>query len=723
MIKDSLLSTYAQEAYKDYAMYVLLDRALPRHSDGFKPVQRRIVFAMHELGLSSTSKPKKSVRTVGDVLGKFHPHSDQACYEAMVSLAQDFSTRYPILEGQGNFGSLDDPKSFAAMRYTEARLSKYADLVLDELSPSSVPWFPNFDGSRKEPLFLPAKLPILLLNGCSGIAVGMSTEIPPHNLSEVAQALIFLIDRPHASIQEILNVIKGPDFPTGGIIRAKNEDLIEFYKNGKGVFIVEGLIEQDGNALIIKEIPYYSTTTRIIEELQDLLVNKILPSGFELIDESDEYNPVRIVLNFKSAALAKNAVEILYQKTELRKSYRCYFNALNQHNRPTTFNISLYLNEWLETRYSVLKSQFSARIEAITLRMKIIHACMIVFNHLKEILEIIQYDDDPWVTIAKKFHLDKDQIDALAGLRLRQLTKLSFIDLKKELDSLSVEQEELTELITSHTKLKNFTKNQLKDINKKLADKRRTQILEPIILEKEILLNPQKKEESKPLTIVLSNLGWIKTAKGHQLSEDTYSFRQGDGLSKTVEVMSDDESIFVDDTGRFYSLDVDSIPSSRFGEHLSTLLKIPSGAHIISILNPHYNLFNLTSSGYGFIIDKKEFSTNKRGKNVVKLQDNELLSFTVESSGSLIALLTTDGKLGILETSSIPIRQTGRGVIISKETNISKIISLEENDDLYAVLPDNKQVKITIEDFIINRANKFKKLPKKFNGLLSIKKI
>ncbi|NBV28077.1 DNA topoisomerase IV subunit A [bacterium] len=719
MIKDATLSSYTQEAYRDYAMYVLLDRALPRLGDGFKPVQRRIVYAMHELGLSATSKPKKSARTIGDVLGKYHPHSDQACYEALVGLAQGFSTRYPIIEGQGNFGSLDDPKSFAAMRYTEVRLSNYAQLLLDELTSSNVPWQLNFDGTCSEPIVLPAKVPFLLLNGCSGIAVGMSTEIPPHNLEELIQALIYTIDHTQPDLDALLEIMPGPDFPTGGIIRATALELKEFYEKGKGSFVVQAHITQDDKTLIIHQIPYYTTVSRIIEQLQQINSVKTITAPFELIDESDERNPVHLVLHFKSAAVASASLALLYEKTELQRTYRCYFNGLNADNVPTCFSLVTYLKEWLVFRTDCLRKQFIERTQSIERRIKIIHACMVVFQNLKQILQIIQDEDEPWAEIAGRFDLDQEQIDALAALRLRQLTKLSYVELKKELEDLLEEQENLHTLLGSSTKLKNYIKNQLKTIIKGFSDKRRTQIL-PHEEKKVLYFAETKKEEIKPLTVFLSELGWIKTAKGHALPHDHASFRQGDQLRASQECYSNQNCAFIDNKGRFYALTAELLPSSRFGEHASTVFNIPSGHQVMSCLSLEHSIFILTNKGFGFILETHDLALNKRGKNIVKLEADETLIWVCNLKGPYILLMNDDKKIGILRVSDIPIRRSGRGLQLVKQAHFIKIQSLNDTSIIEAELIDGKKVTLDKKDFMISRGNMLKKLPRKAADLSNL---
>ena len=454
-MSDISLSDFAQEAYKDYALYVLHDRALPRLIDGLKPVQRRLVFAMHQLHLDYKSKPKKSARTVGDVLGKFHPHSDQACYEALVNLSQPFTTRYPLLDGQGNFGSQDDPKSFAAMRYTEVKLSIYANLFLEELNDDVVPWQSNFDGTLKEPQILPAQLPFLLLNGCSGIAVGMSCEIPSFNLSEVVDSLVLFLTHPKANATDLVEVLKGPDFPTGGVLKCTTDQLAQYYSSTTGTFTLEGKYTKDSKKIIISQLPYTLSTSRLIEQIQQLAQKKDLPGLTDIIDSSDHLQPVSLECHFKTESDCLHGLNVLLNKTDLRRTYRSYFNILDHRNIPGGMSIVQFIQHWIEVRKQIVLAQFKRRMRLINERLHILNALACVYNDMDQVIQIIRFEDEPWDVIAKRYDLDKQQIDALRALKLSQLTKINSQALLDEKQALEEEKVKVYAVIQSPTKLKN----------------------------------------------------------------------------------------------------------------------------------------------------------------------------------------------------------------------------------------------------------------------------
>lgn len=723
MIKNRPLSQHAQIAYRDYALYVLLDRALPRLNDGLKPVQRRILFAMQELNLHSQAKPKKSARTVGDVLGKYHPHSDQACYEALVHLAQGFSTRYPLIKGQGNFGSLDDPKSFAAMRYTEVSLAPIAELLFDELSFASVPWQPNFDGSLQEPIHLPAKLPFLLLNGCSGIAVGMSTEIPPHNLYEVTEALLWALAHPETSTSDLLHHLKGPDFPTGGQLLVSKQDLLKFYEEGKGAFLLQAKIEHHKNQLIITEIPYMATVSRIIEQIQGLIQQKALPSC-DFIDEGDEEHPVRLTLTFKNTPNASLAQEILFDKTELRKTYRCYFHALNDKTLPTSFNIADYIKQWLHQRIASLTSQAEARLIAIGSRRHILQAYLLAFMHLKNLWQILQDADEPWPQIQALLGIDDGQLEALSHLKLRQLTKLSASQIRKEDDSLQKEQTILEARLKSPTQMRSFIKKQLEKIAAQYGDKRRTEIIE---IEASSFQNKKTASavmseslptEIRDLAIAVTTLGWVKTLRTEKELTDI-PLRQGDQLLFKTPLAAHSHWVFIDNTGRFYGLTQDQLPSSRYGEHFSSLLNTASGTKIV-YAGPQKELVMLvTSCCYGFAIGLSDLQAQKRGKPVLKVVENESLFCAIAlREGDDLIICDKENRLAIIPFDQIPQRQTGRGPMLCKSSELIHAFAHNPNERLKARQNSGKIVILAREKFLIKRAGTPKALPK--NTLLEI---
>lgn len=715
MIKNRPLSHHAQIAYRDYAMYVLLDRALPRLNDGLKPVQRRILFAMQELNLNASAKPKKSARTVGDVLGKYHPHSDQACYEALVHLAQGFATRYPLIKGQGNFGSLDDPKSFAAMRYTEVSLAPIAELLFDELSFASVPWQQNFDGSLQEPTHLPAKIPFLLLNGCSGIAVGMTTEIPPHNIYEVVETLLWALDNPGSSVKCLLRCLKGPDFPTGGQLLVSQEDLLKFYEEGKGAFLLQATIEQHKNQLMVTEIPYMSTVSRIIEQIQNLIQQKILPSC-EMMDESDEDHPVRLSLSFKNAPNATLAQEILLDKTDLRKTYRCYFHALNEQTLPTSFNLRSYVEQWLSQRLASLKSQAEARLNAIAQRRHILKAYLLAFTHLKGLWEILQNSDDPWPEIQKLLGVDDQQLEALSHLKLRQLTRLSSQQIRSEDQQLEQEENILQGRLKNPAKMQDFLKDDLQKIAQKYGDKRRTQIIEtahsPLKASKRSEVRASEPAETRPIALALTALGWIKTLRTDKEREDV-PLRQGDQLVMKTPVASENGWVFIDDQGRFYGLTQEQLPGSRYGEHFSSLMSTASGCQMAHISPKQDFVVLITSQCYGFALDLTSLQMQKRGKPVMKLSDGETLH-TVASlkPGDDLIICDDNNRLGILPFEQIPQRQSGRGPLICKTSGITQVFVNSSEEPLKARQNSGKIIILPREKFLIKRAGVPKALPK-----------
>jgi topoisomerase-4 subunit A len=725
MIKNRPLSEHAQIAYRDYALYVLLDRALPRLNDGLKPVQRRILFAMEELGLHSQAKPKKSARTIGDVLGKYHPHSDQACYEALVHLAQGFATRYPLIKGQGNFGSLDDPKSFAAMRYTEVRLAPIAQLLFEELSTASVPWQPNFDGSLSEPVYLPAQIPFLLLNGCSGIAVGMSTEIPPHNICDVIDTLLWALTHPKATTTELLHQLKGPDFPTGGNLLVSREDLLKFYEEGKGAFLVQARIEQEKNQLIITEIPYMTTVSRIIEQIQNLILQKTLPSC-ELMDESDEQQQVRLSLTFKNSPNASLARDILLDKTELSKVYRCYFHGLNEKTLPTSFNLRDYINQWLEQRVSSLTQQAQARLNEIKEKRHILQAYLLAFNNLSQLWLILQHSDEPWTAIQNLLKIDDQQTEALSHLKLRQLTKMSAQQIQEEDRQLDTEQQTLMARLSSPAKMTAFIKKGLESIAQKYGDKRRTTIIETTALSTNKPIKKALKKESdteveaKEIAVALTTLGWVKALRTDKEWQDV-PLRQGDQLLFKTDVTKSHHFVLIDNSGRFYTLSQDQLPASRYGEHFSTLISTASGAQIVCLAPQRDFVFLITSECYGFRCDLNMVQSQKRGKHILKMLENERLLSALHGTDQddIIFYDSINAKLAILPFDQIPARLSGRGALLCRIAHISHIFRHKHNEPLQARHSSGKIVILSREQFLIKRGGSAKSMPKNTSMTLS----
>lgn len=721
-MSDVSLSHFAQDAYKDYALYVLHDRALPRLIDGLKPVQRRLVFAMHQLHLDYKSKPKKSARTVGDVLGKFHPHSDQACYEALVNLSQPFTTRYPLLDGQGNFGSQDDPKSFAAMRYTEVKLSLYANLLLDELNEDVVPWQNNFDGTLTEPQYLPAQVPFLLLNGCSGIAVGMSCEIPSFNLSEVIDALILFLTKPKSSALDLTEVLKGPDFPTGGVLKATEQQLADYYSSSTGSFILEGRYKQEGKKIVITQLPYTLSTSRLIEQIQQLAQKKHIVGLTDLLDLSDHLNPVSLECHFKTQADCLRGLAVLLSKTDLRRTYRSYFNILNQHNVPGGMSLISFLASWIEQRREIVLAQFQRRMRLITQRLHIINALACVYDDMEEVIRIIRFEDHPWQVIAKRFDLDQVQIDALRLLRLSQLTKLNAQGLHEEKKDLEEEKVQVFAVIQSPTKLKNTIKKQLLGIKKGYSDPRRTQIVTPDYEQVDSLAQVQNQEEvikSTPIIVILTQMGWIKAIKcdddlkeeNIDVQEYTKNLRSSDKIRCLIVTNTKNKIALWDDQGRVYGLECHKIPTTRFGEHLNNFINAPSG-HSITNLTPQALLLVLTSNHLTMKVDLSSIALTTRGTKVIDFDAGASLAH-LKSISSPYLLVQAEKAIGVLNLDDIPLRKKGKGVLLVHRSTPA-IKSLEAFYDTSKVIlkkTRGKGLEKSFEDLLIKRSGKLKAVP------------
>ncbi|HXL97453.1 MAG TPA: DNA topoisomerase IV subunit A, partial [Steroidobacteraceae bacterium] len=579
------LGVFTEKAYLDYSMYVILDRALPALGDGLKPVQRRITYAMSELGLSAASKHKKSARTVGDVIGKFHPHGDSACYEAMVHMAQDFSYRYPIVDGQGNWGSPDDPKSFAAMRYTEARLTRYADLLLAELEHGTVDWAPNFDGTMDEPLMLPARLPNLLLNGASGIAVGMATDIPPHNLREIAAACVHLLDDPEASTRALLKHVKGPDLPTGGEIISPRADLVTFYDSGNGSYKARAVweVEKDSGHVIITQLPFQVSGSRVLEQIAQQIRDKKLPMVEDVRDESDHENPTRLVIEPRSNRVdVEQLIAHLFATTDLERSYRVNLNVIGTDGRPRVMGLKALLSEWLEFRQHTVRRRLQHRLDKVARRLHILDGLAIAYLNLDEVIRIIRREDEPKPVLIKRFKLSDEQAEAILETKLRHLAKLEEMKIREEQRELAEEREKLEELLGSKAKLRKLVRAEITADAEEYGDERRTRIVEraaaQAIEDSELLAN-------EPATVVLSTGGWVRSAKGHDIDPRTLSYKTGDAFQAAARGRSTQLAVFIDSTGRAYSLPAHSLPSARGqGEPLSGRLDPPDGARFAGVL-------------------------------------------------------------------------------------------------------------------------------------------
>ena len=659
------LSTFTEKAYLDYSMYVILDRALPALGDGLKPVQRRIVYAMSELGLAAASKHKKSARTVGDVIGKFHPHGDAACYEAMVLMAQAFAYRYPLVDGQGNWGSQDDPKSFAAMRYTEAKLTRYAEVLLGELSDGTVDWAPNFDGTLEEPGVLPARLPNLLLNGTSGIAVGMATDIPPHNLREVAAACIHLLEEPEATLAALMKHVKGPDLPTGAEIISPRSDLKDFYEKGVGAFRARATWEiEDGN-VVITAFPYQVSPARVQEQIVEQMRAKKLPMVEDLRDESDHENPTRLVVVPRSNRV--DLVEVmnhLFATTDLERTYRVNLNIIGLDGRPRVMGLRALLGGWLEFRTTTVTRRLQHRLEKVSKRLHILDGLLIAFLNLDEVIRIIRREDEPKPVLMKRFKLTEEQTEEILNTRLRHLAKLEEMKIREEQKALSAEREELEALLKSKAKLKKLIAAEIRADAEKYGDERRTKIIER---EAAQAIDEASLIPNEPVTVVLSTGGWVRSAKGHDIEPNALSYKGGDAFQALARGRSLQPAVFIDSTGRTYTLPAHSLPSARgHGEPLSGRLDPPDGAKFAGVMigEPEDLWLLATDAGYGFTARLKELLTDRRaGKTVLSVPENAhvLAPAPVPSADSVVAVVSSEGKLLAFPVGEVPEMPRGKG--------------------------------------------------------------
>jgi len=659
------LATFTEKAYLDYSMYVILDRALPALGDGLKPVQRRIVYAMSELGLSAVSKHKKSARTVGDVLGKFHPHGDTACYEAMVLMAQPFAYRYPLIDGQGNWGSQDDPKSFAAMRYTEAKLTRYAEVLLAELSDGTVDWTANFDGTLEEPVILPARLPNLLLNGTSGIAVGMATDIPPHNLREVAAAAVHLLEDPEATLAALMKHVKGPDLPTGAEIISPRADLKEFYDKGVGSFKARATWEiEEGNA-VITSFPYQVSPSRVLQQIDEQWRAKKLPMIESYNDESDHENPTRLVIVPRSNRV--DLVELmnhLFVTTDLERNYRVNLNIIALDGRPRVMNLREILGEWLEFRTRTVTRRLQHRLEKVARRLHILDGLLIAFLNLDEVIRIIRREEEPKPVLMKRFKLSDEQTEEILNTRLRHLAKLEEMKIREEQKTLAAEAAELEALLKSKAKLKKLIAAEIRADAEKYGDERRTRIIER---EAAQAIDETSLIPNEPVTVVLSTGGWVRSAKGHDVEAGALTYKSGDAFQALARGRSLQPAVFIDSTGRTYTLPAHSLPGARgYGEPLSGRLDPPDGAKFAGVMigEPEDLWLLASDAGYGFTARLKDLISDRRaGKTVLSVPENAqvLAPAPVPGADSLVAVVSSEGKLLVFPVSEVPEMPRGKG--------------------------------------------------------------
>lgn len=664
-IEQMPLRTFTEKAYLNYSMYVIMDRALPFIGDGLKPVQRRIVYAMSELGLNAAAKFKKSARTVGDVLGKFHPHGDSACYEAMVLMAQPFSYRYPLVDGQGNWGAPDDPKSFAAMRYTESRLSKISEILLSELGQGTVDFQPNFDGTLEEPQYLPARLPHILLNGTTGIAVGMATDIPPHNINEVADAAVLLLDNPKAGLDDVLNIIQGPDFPTESEIISPKDDICKMYETGRGSIKMRATWHKEDGEIIISALPHQSSPSKIIAQIAEQMTAKKLPMVEDIRDEADYENPVRIVLVPRSNRVDTDALMAhLFATTDLEKSYRVNMNMIGLDHKPAVKGLLQVLTEWLTFRRTTVTRRLQHRLDKVLARLHILDGLMIAFLNIDEVIEIIRTEDEPKQVLMARFNLSDEQAEAILNLRLRHLAKLEEHQLQAEKDKLEEERSNLELILGSERRLNTLIKKEIQEDAKKYASPRMSQLVER---EEAKAISESEMTPAEPVTVILSEMGWVRCAKGHDIDPAGLSYKAGDKYLAHACGKSNQPVIFIDSTGRSYALDPLSLPSARSqGEPLTGKLTLPAGATIEQvIMEPEkQELLMASDAGYGFICKFEDLiARNKAGKALISLPENAkvLKPETLSESASLLVSLTSAGRMLIFPVRDLPALSKGKG--------------------------------------------------------------
>ena len=714
------VAEFTEQAYLNYAMYVIMDRALPHISDGLKPVQRRIVYAMSELGLKHSGKPKKSARTVGDVLGKYHPHGDSACYEAMVLMAQPFSYRYPFIEGQGNWGSPDDPKSFAAMRYTEAKLSLYSEVLLSELGQGTCDWQDNFDGSMKEPVNLPARVPNILLNGTTGIAVGMATDIPPHNLREVVKGTIALIRNPNLSDEKVAEYIPAPDLPTKAEIITPPEELLKIQTTGRGSYRMRAIYTIEKNEIVITELPYQVSGSKIITQIADQMQAKKLPLVSDVRDESDHKNPTRLVIVLRSNRIdAEGVMSHLFATTDLESSYRVNMNMIGADARPQVKSIRRILLEWIEIRKNTVTRRLQYHLNKIEKRLHILAGLLIAYLDLDTVIRIIREEDHPKAELIAHFGIDDIQAEAILELKLRHLAKLEEMEIRREQEELEARAAIIREQLANPESLKNLIITELKDDAKKFGDDRRS----PIVQRSEAqAINEQDMLPADPVTVVLSEAGWIRSAKGHDIDAENLNFRAGDQYLSHAQGKSNQRVYVLDETGRSYALAIASLPSARgLGEPLSSKLAPANGIAFIQVLitEDEREVIAVSSKGYGFKSNAKQLDTSaKAGKAFLTVADDaKALPLQTVDAHTHLAMLSTAGRLLVIDLSELPILNKGKGNKLIQLEGKEQILSMTliSLNEIIQVVAGQQQLKLKGDDlqkYIGKRATKGQLLPR-----------
>ena len=722
------MAEFTEQSYLNYSMYVIMDRALPHIGDGLKPVQRRITYAMSELGLDADSKHKKSARTVGDVLGKFHPHGDSACYEAMVLMAQPFSYRYTLVDGQGNWGAPDDPKSFAAMRYTEARLSRYAESLLSELGQGTVDWVPNFDGTLKEPATLPARLPNLLLNGTSGIAVGMATDFPPHNLREVAAACIRLLDEPSATVEQLMEHIKAPDYPTDAEIISTPADLLKMYQTGKGSVRMRAVYTVEDNEIVISALPHQVSGAKTLEIIAGQMQNKKLPMVVDLRDESDHENPCRMVIVMRSNRVDSEALmDHLFATTELECTYRANFNVIGLDGKPSVKGLNTLISEWLQYRITTVRRRLQFRLDKVNNRLHLLEGLLVAFLNMDEVIHIIRTNDQPRAELMATFRLTEVQADYILETRLRQLARLEEMKIRGEQDQLLQERTTLMLYLGNETELKGLVRAEIIADAETYGDDRRS----PLVTRSEAkALSESELLPSEPVTVVLSDKGWVRSAKGHDVDGASLSYKSGDSFKTAVNGRSNQNAVFIDTTGRSYSLEAHTLPNARGqGEPLSGRLQSPPGASFECVVMPDDAAFYLMAcdAGYGFVVKGEDLQSKiKNGKALITLPEGSKVIAPIlvkDKDESLVAALTSEGRLLVFPISELPQLGKGKGNKIisisgeraaSREELLTHLLVISKNDSLVVTSGKRTMTLKTadLEGYISGRGKRGSMLPR-----------
>ena len=731
------VATFAEKAYLDYSMYVILDRALPHVADGLKPVQRRIVYAMSELGLSANAKFKKSARTVGDVLGKFHPHGDSACYEAMVLMAQPFSVRYPLVDGQGNWGSADDPKSFAAMRYTESRLTRYAASLLSELGQGTVEWGQNFDGTMREPKLLPSRLPNVLLNGASGIAVGMATDIPPHNVPEIVGACLELLDNPEATLAQLCKHVKGPDFPTDAEIITPPAEIREIYQTGGGSIRMRARWEHEDGDIVITAIPFQVSGSKVLQQIAAQMQAKKLPMVDDLRDESDHENPTRLVIVPRSNRVdAEELMAHLFATTDLERSYRVNMNMIALDGRPRLFNLKSLLEEWLVFRIETVRRRLQHRYDQVNSRLHILDGYLIAYLNVDEVIRIIRREDEPKPVLMKRFSLSDLQAESILELKLRFLNRLEEMQIRGEQDALARERSALEKILGSKTRLRKQVRDELERDREEFGDQRRSPL---VAREAAKALDASALIPSEPVTVVVSEKGWVRAGKGHDLDPNALVYKSGDAFLHSARGRSSQLVVFFDSTGRSYSIPAHSLPSAKgHGEPLSSMVAPPPGATFIGVImgEPDDLYLLTTDDGYGFIARLEDLMTRIRnGKSVINVRQGAHV-LKPQKVGSMetdrIAAATSEGKLLLFPIAELPQLGRGKGVQTVKVHKAKDLLPAEAVVAT-AVVPDGGTLVVyagkrylnmkpaDLEPYLGKRAQRGLKLPRGYQNVSSIR--